>query len=445
MKSKESTELESVPISITRNAETVSPDITLETLVSEFAKHGKPIEVNFRELSPIKPGEDRYTHLVHSYPAKLLPNIPAFFLGCEALAAQGQLVYDPFCGTGTVLVEGMVSGMRLAGADSNPLARLITRAKTTWLPEAFLEEQLETVLRIAAATEPTMFSPVVSVERWFTESAADGLGRIRSAIEKATSDQARTFFLVCLSQIVRRCSLADPRLSVPVRVKEEPATPPRPIDLFEKVARQNILRVSSLPIGCTQAQIHRDARIPIGQDEEPTSLADLVITSPPYAGAQKYIRASSLNIGWLALAPTKKLRDLEKLNIGREHHSAAEIPSTYSALPLDIQNEIERISLQNGERAHIFGIYMLEMQTAVQAIRKSLKIGCCAVLVMGDNQICGKPVHTSRYIRNLFALSGFTVELEIVDHIKSRGLMTKRNKTAGLISHEHVFILRREK
>src|SRR5215208_5509483 len=76
-------------------------------------------------------GIDRATHLMHAYPAKLLPNIPVFFLYSGALSGRDSLVLDPFCGTGTVLLESLLAGCRATGADTNPLARMITQAKVT--------------------------------------------------------------------------------------------------------------------------------------------------------------------------------------------------------------------------------------------------------------------------------------------------------------------------
>lgn len=343
------------------------------------------------------------------------------------------------------MVEAIALGKRAAGSDANPLARLITAAKTTWINTELLSAILQTIELAASKASPAPFSPVVSVDRWFTPSVALRLGKLRSAIETVTDAQARNFFLICLSQIVKRCSHADPRLSVPVRLKTLSTMAEDPIELFSKVSRQNILRIASMPKSSTPAYIGRDARIPLGGPDQPQSLANMVITSPPYAGAQKYIRASSLNIGWLDLAPDAKLRNLEKLNIGREHHCTREVPQNYADLSPDLQDEISQISIRNATRADIFGIYMTEMKKAASAIKDSLKVGGHLVLVMGDNQICGQPVRTSQHVRDLFTSSGFSTIIEMIDHIKSRGLMTKRNRTAGIISHEHVFVLRRDR
>ena len=41
-------------------------------------------------------------------------------------------MYDPYCGTGSTLVEGLIEGMNVFGTDINPLARLIAEAKTDY-------------------------------------------------------------------------------------------------------------------------------------------------------------------------------------------------------------------------------------------------------------------------------------------------------------------------
>ncbi|MBV8454202.1 MAG: site-specific DNA-methyltransferase, partial [Deltaproteobacteria bacterium] len=54
----------------------------------------------------------------------------------EALASYtkpGDSVFDPFCGSGTTLVEALALGRNAVGVDANPLACLISQAKTTRL------------------------------------------------------------------------------------------------------------------------------------------------------------------------------------------------------------------------------------------------------------------------------------------------------------------------
>lgn len=409
-------------------------------LVEEYRKTKKSVEVDFRKLVPLHSGADRSTHLMHSYPAKLLPNIPIFFLNSGLLGNSASVVYDPFCGTGTVLLEAILAGHEAIGADANPIARKITRVKTTSHCGEKLRNTLTDVLVRAEHIDPTQFSPVVDVNRWFTEKAKEELGKLLAAINTVEDSASREFFEVSFSQCVRKCSLADPRMAVPVKKKGARCIEVDAAELLQKTALNNIQRLERLPDNSLPTHIGSDARHSLpGKRAD----VDMIITSPPYAGAQKYIRASSLSLGWLGLAPENRLRKLEMLNIGREHLTANERQISWNDEPNDLRLELDRVKAINPTRASIFANYITDMRLALKTSLTTLRDGGHLVLVVGDNMVCGQPIQTSRYVKSIVEQENFEVALEVVDAIKSRGLMTKRNKTAGIISHEHVIVFRK--
>ncbi|WP_085033644.1 DNA methyltransferase [Ensifer aridi] len=424
-------------------------DNHVANLMERYSREGSPIEVNFREIVPFGSGVDRATHLVHTYPAKLLLNIPLFLCNNSILSPKGGLVYDPFCGSGTVLVEAILSGRAAFGADANPLARLIAKAKTSPINRIILESALDEILKSISGRVKQAFSPVVDVEKWFLPAIATELSKLLAAIRRTCQGDVLNFMEVCFSACLRQLSLADPRLSVPVRVKGAALTErikafEKPVEIFERYARLNIERLQRIrniapPIGFghdARTSHHELAKVPIK--------ADLVITSPPYAGAQKYIRSSSLSVGWLGLAPENKLRKLEALNIGREHFFKAEYDGAAYGNLYGAEKEIERIQAIYPLRAHIAATYILEMEQAARSMVQSLKQGGHLALVIGDNHVCGRPFATSIYIKTIFETLGLSVKLEMVDIIKSRGLMTKRNRAATSIDREHVIIFRKD-
>lgn len=425
--------------------------IQLGRFIDLFEKTGEPIEVNFRELVPMHSGIDRVTHLMHPYPAKLLPNIPLFFLNC-GLAQRGSTVMDPFCGTGTVLLESLLSGKNFIGADANPLARKIASVKTTRIAAETLSANYARILRRVGRSAPVKFQPVVDVDHWYSKGTSLALAKLLGSIRKTKNAEVRQFFEVCFSSAARRLSNADPRLSVPVRLKSVPraqraiSAVRRVREVFEKIVQTNIARIEKLPPAQASAclAIFDDART-IGADMNASSLplAELIITSPPYVGAQKYIRASSLSIGWLGLAPDAQLRPLERLNIGREHYALSEVlnlgePVVPEAAPL-----LRSIRKEDPLRAHIASNYLTEMDVALRSACKGLQQGGHLVLVVGDNSIRGRAFRTSLYLRLLVERIGLKLRLELLDDIRSRGLMTKRNKTAGIISREHIFLFQK--
>ena len=74
---------------------------------------------------------------IHPYPARFIPDIPRALisvLGCE----ENCVVLDPFCGSGTTLIEAQRAGYEAVGVDLNPIACLISRVKTNRLPQEFL-------------------------------------------------------------------------------------------------------------------------------------------------------------------------------------------------------------------------------------------------------------------------------------------------------------------
>ena len=81
--------------------------------------------------SPIKQGEfwtakQRSGHSIHevSYRACYKPQLPAYFI--ERYAEPGQLIYDPFMGRGTTLIEAKLLGCNVIGNDVNPLSTILT-------------------------------------------------------------------------------------------------------------------------------------------------------------------------------------------------------------------------------------------------------------------------------------------------------------------------------
>src|SRR5690348_9856531 len=72
------------------------------------------------------------TNTIHPYPAKFIPQIPRHFI--EQFSNPGDTVYDPFLGSGTTAVEANILGRNAIGNDVNELAILISKVKTTPIP-----------------------------------------------------------------------------------------------------------------------------------------------------------------------------------------------------------------------------------------------------------------------------------------------------------------------
>lgn len=428
----------------------------LLSIINEYSSTGEVPTLSFRSLvSWIKVGE-RATHYIHPYPAKLLPQIAHFFLAAKGYFGENIRVLDPFGGTGTVALETLLSGNIAYYSDANPLARLIAKVKTTKINTDSLNIHLEQIEKAYKRSRAQKAPNVVNLEKWFTQDVVRGLVRLKASIESIKDSSVKDFFSVVFSATARRVSNADPRLSVPVQRKD--LAHRKNINVMETFLQQaqlSIQRMSALEnMSPDEFEVHdvgldaRHLKHPASWGSEAGAALeegtiDLIITSPPYAGAQKYIRASSLSLGWLGMAGSGDLKSLENQSIGREHLPKAVWNTSFTTSVQAANDLILRVREKNPLRAAIIATYINEMESSISEMSRVLVDGGHLVLIIGNNEVCGEAFASSEYLATIAKKYSLIPILKAVDEIKSRGLMTKRNKTAGLISLEWVILFKK--
>jgi DNA modification methylase len=463
---------ESCPTSPSRACRKVT-DLPLRNLLKQYEETGQPLSISFRKLVKWLSNSDRATHLIHPYPAKLLMHIPHFFLANNILSNPGDTVLDPFSGTGTVLLESVLTGRNAIGADSNPLARLISKVKISPICQNNLATSIHLLIKRIPSEPHTKPPDVINLEKWFCAPVIKQLVCILEAINKTREPDIKDFFLVCFSKCVRSVSLADPRLSVPVKLRvdkypeghwfREKAVDyylnrlyyPNLTNEFLKILNENADRVASLEglltnevsakIICSDARnlIYEFSDNGDTQKRLPDESVQIIITSPPYAGAQKYIRSSSLSLGWLGMCSVHELRQYERATIGREHYHKAEYTRPTITGISDADKFLKEIYSINPLRAHIAGNYLNEMRDAFIESLRILKPNGYMILVAANNRVCGKEFKTQEYLKLILEELGLSLLLELIDDIRSRGLMTKRNKTASMINREWILLFQK--
>ena len=390
-------------------------------------------------------------------------HIPIFFLSNKLLSEEGNYVLDPFSGSGTVLLESLIHKKIPIGSDCNPIARLVSKVKSLYIVPEKLNYFLNQLLHCKNLTLNSDLPNIINLNYWFYPEIVSQLHSLYDRINAITDDHVRDFFWVCFSNCAKKTSLANPRFSVPVKLKEssypenhwfrekaskrlEYLKSANVYEIFENICQKNINRVALLKnLSNYNVEIFNDARSLSNEDSRivPNNSISLIVTSPPYAGAQKYVRAQSLNLGWLGYCEDGMLKNLKSKSIGREDYSKDEYLELFKTDVKSADTLIEQIWKLNPLRAHIVVQYLKEMREALREAFRVLKDNGHMVLVIGNNQVCGYNFATANYLLDIAIQEGFTLKLCLRDNIKSRGLMTKRNKTAGIISTESVFLLRK--
>ena len=251
-----------------------------------------------------------FTHGIHRYSGKFIP--PIARQAIELLTVPGDLVVDPYCGSGTPLLEGALLGRRMVGFDLNPLAVLISRAKCRrvvpdGLREArlFLADAVEGIeggsgdLLRAAEADPR--SRDKWFKKWFQPHVLSDLLAIDAAISRVEDHRSLRVCCVALSDILRRCSNSHPHYPNVMFDRNAPRRD-RPGSTFIDRLEQIASAVLSLPESFDEDRVHiecADARcLPL-----PDGSADAFITHPPYIGSVPYAEYGVLSLRWMGYDP----------------------------------------------------------------------------------------------------------------------------------------------
>jgi hypothetical protein len=232
----------------------------------------------------------KHVHRLHPYLGKFVPQLAEVFL--RRYASPGQLVWDPFAGSGTTLVEANALELRAAGCDLSAFNCLLADVKTSSYDRLALLDDL------CAMSEP--LEPVAAegadgyLAQWYSPGALAELYAFRARIDATAHPD---LWRIVLSRAARSARLARhddldfPR--EPVRGEyfcHKHRRVCRPVGeaakFLRRYARDAVARVTEFGDLRTDAAVtilHGDAR-----EVDPPGPVDLVFTSPPYPGLIDY-------------------------------------------------------------------------------------------------------------------------------------------------------------
>ncbi len=346
----------------------------------------------------------RYSvHGLHEYRGKFNPQV------CRSLmnilgARPGDVLLDPFCGSGTTLVEAAHRGVRAMGTDLNPLAVYIANAKLLALktPAKLLQAGLDRIIeryRFVSWVDDDSHR-MDYLRSWFEPESLSQIEKIRNAIEEEVDH--KSFYLTIASNLIREYSLQDP---ADLRIRRRPsanATIPF-VDVFREAAVEAIRKLDAaqaivgvdLLIG---RAIHKDNR-GLNKSELGFS-ADMAITSPPYATALPYIDTQRLSLVWLRLLEPKQIGHVEadltgsrEMRSQEKRRSIKDLEDNEYKLPdsewhfcVSLQ---KALTSEDGFRRQavpsLLYRYFLQMKRMFESASTCLKSGAPFALIVGHN------------------------------------------------------------
>lgn len=255
----------------------------------------------------IRPGERdaTLTHPFHAYPARLHPEVTRALLGV-AKVDRGAVVLDPFCGSGTVLIEAMAAGNTALGRDLSPFAVELASLKTRLTNARERGLMIDTTSRVTRSARTRVReqrrSPVPrGEERWFAPYTLAEVAALAEEIRSLEAGFVRDALRMLLSSIVVKVSLqASDSDTRPVRKSVAPGAALR---FFEhkshELARCLAALAGAVARGTPRADVRVDDAAVLAT--VPDGVARAIVTSPPYANTYDYALQHARRYAWLGL------------------------------------------------------------------------------------------------------------------------------------------------
>ena len=379
----------------------------------------------------------RYSvHGLHEYKGKFNPQVAKAVLNIFGIG-PGSRVFDPFCGSGTTLVECAHLGATGVGTDVNPLAVFLANAKLTCLatPAAVLRDDFSRLsTRLKRLSNPSLARPESErdeyLRSWFDHGQLAWIEAVGRAIT-ATCAGRKNVFLAIASNLLRDYSDQDPN-DLRIRRRRSPLPETGFCEAFETATTRFLDRVAAAQavIGVVDSSlcaIVSDVRSTEGGNIG--SSFDAAITSPPYATALPYIDTQRLSLVWLDLCKPAGIGPLDAQLIGsrelktRERNELLEeMRGNMLGLPADQMRFCcdlnAAVGGTDGFRRKAVPMliyrYMAQMRDGFASVRRLMRKGAPYALIVGHNHtvLSGirRDIDTPAHLSALASSVGWTIE-----------------------------------
>lgn len=413
-------------------------------VVGEVIEGNIPLNKTFRGkiLRIYSLDRSNYTHGFHKFPAKYIPEIPRWAI--LKFSKEGEGVIDPFCGSGTTNVEAKLLKRNSYAIDVDPIAKLLTKVKTTPLDSKELRETRDQLFHAIYSKKEVEIPEFPNRDYWFRPDVLQDLGVITRNIRLIENQDIQDFFVVCLSSILKEVSNADPKflyaLAISKKMRQQGF---RKIDTkktFVQRVKDLIPKMISFSNVCPRDSF---ARI-IGKDAREIELSDesvdLAVTSPPYLNAVDYPRAHQLQIYWFGFWKGR-LSDLKKIYVGTEQVKANKYSYLMKYGNPDLDEILEDIYQVDKKRSYVVYKYFCDMRKNFIEIKRVLKPEGYYCVAVADNIIRKIPVPTHSILMDIAQEEGF----RIIDYYASLLMMRPHNmRKTEKMNAEWVMVFQKE-
>jgi len=379
-----------------------------ETLISDGHKTKRE---RYRVLDSIgwdfKNFQTQYlTHHFHSYPARFIPQIPKTFI--RLFTKEGDTIIDPFCGCGTTIVEAFLNGRDSIGNDFNPLACLITRAKTRLISDKeldLLDKNISEIKRYVDSDhrrrEYLKKLPKRNISNLFNRDMINEICLIKEGLDELKDKEALyELGLVALSATIWSVIEAENEIDIFANFYKK-------INSMMSIAGELGKVVEKPPQVIVIPGDARDLQID-------SKISPLIVTSPPYVNALDYYRVHMYNMLWLGL----DYENFRKHEIGGHSHFIA-------------------------NRFRLLTEYLADMLRAMMEMNRVLKRGGVCVIAVGNSSLEYELIESYKFFLAFAKYVNFKPVKAIFRNIDTTRKYSSRD--IGKIDDEYIVVLEKER
>jgi len=395
------------------------------------------------------------THCFHSYPAMMIPQVAARLL--DKYGKNANLLFDPYCGTGTSLVEANVRNINAVGTDLNPLARLIAKAKTTPINiqtlDLYLKEFNDWIfsLRFGIKKNVSFVIPRFdNIDYWFTKDVQIKLAILKHYIDHIDNEPIKDFFLVAFSETVRESSLTRNGEFKLYRISEKNLKSFNP-DVYGIIEnklsrnRKGLIEFLNNKKNNSTSKIYSfNTVFKIPKGILPDNSVDIVVTSPPYGDSRTtvaYGQFSRLASQWLGFEEASKL-DKELMGGKR--------PTKIEKFGIKILDEIiEQIGEKDEKRVKDVYSFYKDYLFSIKNISKVIKNKRFVCFVVGNRRVKSITLPTDEITSEMFKLNGFQHIETIIRRIPNKRMPSKnsptnvKGKKDSTMNYEYIVVMQK--
>lgn len=448
------------------------------------------------------------THGIHTYPAVMVYPISRNIIKIVKKYQEVNVFMDPFMGSGTCLVEGILAGMdEVYGTDLNPLARLISKVKTTHLHYedvrnaidkieekinkiynkyesildniySYLNEKSIDITEKATVKDgwghnaPSILREYMTKNNinlyipefknlgfWFVPNAILELQIIKNNILEIDNDDIRDFVWIAFSEVTRLVSNRRNSEFKMYRMPAEKVVNFRP-DVkkeFFKILERNADKMHNFYDICDDKT--KETKVHIFNNDTrylkdiPDNYIDLVVTSPPYGDSRTtvaYGEFSRLSLQWVNL---EELSDNEITGIDKNLMGGTKFAKgfEYDLYSNTLKESLDKILEcdKNIERAGDVYSFYKDLQKAIESITKKCKKNSYQFWVVGNRTVKNETLKTSDIIIEMAEKFGLEHVYTIGRNISNKVMPSLNSPTNEVgkkvttMTNEHIVILRK--